>query len=836
MDRPGVEATVEVVPAERVGSTSTGAAPQGVGASLSRLEDPRLLTGHGRYADDVDRPGQAWGYVLRSPLAHARIKSIDVSGALDVDGVYAVLTGDDYRADGLGLMPCVSIPPTITGKTYHATPFPALENEVVRTVGAGVAFVVAKTLAAAIDAAERIVVDYEPLPVVATVEAAIADGAPRVWPEAEGNRCFVHEMGSAKATELAFASAEHVVRARVRNPRVAGNPLEPRTALGWYEEGEQRWNLVTSTANPHRIRLLLAEHIFRVPAHRIHVIAGDVGGGFGTKGGLYPEEILVLWAAQRVGRPVKWVSDRSEAFLSDFNGRDQVADAEMALRRDGTVLALRVNIHHNLGCQLGPSTAHPPLVGARMLSGVYAFPAMHVVIHGIFTNTRTLTTYRGAGRPEATLVVERMLDLSAAELGIDPVEIRRRNFIRPEQMPYTTALKETYDCGEFEAIMDEALKLADWDGFDARRDVSAAQGKLRGRGVSCYIEVCATISERMELRFDSGGGLSILAGTFSYGQGHHTAYAQMVHEWLGVPLSRIRFVQGDTDIIATGRGSFGSRSMTVGGSALRRAADQIIERGQCVAAILLETTPDQLIFERGTYRAREGDKSVTLDRVVKATFAWGAPKPLPPELWSGLEGRGYFSAQPQNYPNGCYVAEVEVEPDTGAVKLVAVAGVDDVGTMINPLILEGQIHGGIAQAAGQALKEQVIHGDDGQLLSGSFTDYAMPQADDFPRFRLGFRPVPTKTNPLGVKGGAETGTIGVPPAIAGAIVDALRPLGVRDISLPATAFKVWTAIHDAQRHHRSQPPDTRFRTYPSEPPPGPDDGDATPAASDNADA
>lgn len=832
--RDGIRSSAEIT--EPIVHGKVEAKPQGIGVALPRLEDPRLLTGHGCFADDVNRPGQAWGYVLRSPIAHARIKGIDVRGALEIDGVYAVLTGEDYMADGLGLMPCVSIPPSITGKTYHATPFPALEPEIVRSVGTGVAFIVAESLAAAIDAAERIVVDYEPLPAVPTVEAAIADGAPLVWPHADGNRCFVHEMGSAEATEHAFAKADYVVRARIRTQRVAGNPLEPRAYLGWYQEGEERWHLVTSTSNPHRIRLLLAEHILKVPAHRIHVVAGDVGGGFGTKGGLYPEEILVLWAARRVGRPVKWVCDRTEAFLSDFNGRDQVADAEMALQKDGAVLALRVDIHHNLGCQLGPSTAHPPLVGSRMLSGVYAFLAMHVKIHGIFTNSRTLTTYRGAGRPEATLVVERMMDLSAAELGIDPVEIRRRNFIRPEQMPYTTAINETYDCGEFEAIMDESLKLADWNGFPARKAVSAAQGKLRGRGLSCYIEVCATISERMELRFDNTGGLTVLAGTFSYGHGHHTAYAQMVHDWLGVPLEKIRFVQGDTDIVATGRGSFGSRSMTVGGSALRRAADQIIERGQRVAAILLDVAVEDLVFEHGTYRSRDGAKAATLDRVAKATFAWGAPKPLPPELWSGLEARGYFSAQPQNYPNGCYVAEVEIDPEIGEVKLVAVTGVDDVGTVVNPLILEGQIHGGAAQAAGQALKEQIVHSEDGQLLTGSFTDYAMPQAQDFPRFRLAFRPVPTKTNPLGVKGGGEAGTVGLPPAIAGAIVDALRPLGVTDISLPATASKVWTAIQQARERHQGQPPGTRFETHPNDPPPGSDDGDANPNPTDNADA
>lgn len=810
--------------------------PHGIGAPLPRLEDARLLTGRGRFADDVNRPGQAWAYVLRSTAAHADIKRIDVSAALDVPGLYAVLTGDDYRADGLGNIPCVSIPPTITGKTYHATPFPPLESERVRAIGSGIALIVAETLAAAIDAAERIVVEYETLPAAPTVEAAIAADAPLVWPDAKSNRCFVHELGDAEATERAFAQADHVVRARVRSQRVAGNPLEPRACIGEYHEGEQRWSLLTSTSNPHRIRLLLAEHILRVPAHRVHVVAGDVGGGFGTKGGLYPEEILVLWAAQRVGRPVKWVSDRSEAFLSDFNGRDQLADAELALKKDGTVVGMRVDLHHNLGCQLGPSTAHPPLVGSRMLSGVYAFPAMHVTINGVFTHSRTFTTYRGAGRPEAALVVERMMDLAAAELGIDPVEIRRRNFITPQQMPYRTAIGERYDCGEFEAVLDDALALADWKGFESRKAISAARGLLRGRGLSCYIEVCATISERMELRFDATGGLAILAGTFSYGQGHHTAYAQMVHQWLGVPLDKVRFVQGDTDVIATGRGSFGSRSMTVGGSALKMACDQIIERGQRVAAILLGTEPEALQFNRGVYRSTESsEREVTLDKVVKATFAWGAPKPLPADLWSGLEGRGYFSADPQNYPNGCYIAEVEIDPATGQVRLAAVTGVDDVGTMINPLILEGQMHGAIAQAAGQALKEIIVHDDEGQLLTGSFTDYAMPQAQDFPRFKLAFHPVPTRTNPLGVKGGAEAGTIGLPPAIIGAIVDALRPLGVVDMTLPANAQTVWKAMQAARAHHAAKPPGTNFESHPH--PPGQrSGGDALPDPSNYDDA
>ena len=770
----------------------------GIGAPLPRREDVRMVTGRGRYADDVRMQGQAYGHVLRSDVAHARIRRINVSGALTVPGILAVLTADDYAQDGWGDIPCLSIPPTITGKTYHATRFPPLAQDRVLAIGSGVAFVVAETLAAAMDAAERIVVEYETLPAAPTVEDAIAPGAPLVWPQAEGNRCFVHELGDAAQTDAAFAQADHVVRARIRSQRVAGNPLEPRTCLGHYDQGTQRWHLTSSTANPHRIRLLLAEHIIRVPAHRVHVVAGDVGGGFGTKGGIYPEEILVVWAAQRVGRPVKWVCDRSEAFLSDFNGRDQIADAEMALRADGTVLGLRVVLNHNLGCQLGPSTAHPPLVGSRMLSGVYAFPAMHVTIQGIFTHSRTLTTYRGAGRPESTLVVERMMELAAAELGMDPIEIRRRNFIRPEQMPYRTAIAETYDCGEFEAILDEALALADWDGFEARRRASEAKGLLRGRGLSMYIEVCATISDRMEIRFDATGGLTILAGTFSYGQGHETSYPQMIHEWLGVPIDRIHFLQGDTDKIANGRGSFGSRSMTVGGSALKTACDEVIEKGRRVAAILLDVPETALRFERGAYHVEGSDQQITLDRVARTTYAWGTPKPLPADLWNGLEGRGFFNANPQNYPNGCYLAEVEVDPETGVVTLDAVSAVDDVGTVINPLVLEGQIHGGIAQAAGQVLKEKIVHAPDGQLLTGSFTDYAMPHAADFPHFKLAMHPVPTRTNPLGVKGGAETGTVGLPPAIVTAIVDALKPLGITDIETPATPLVVWQAIQAAR--------------------------------------
>lgn len=761
-----------------------------------------MLCGRASYADNRWFPGAVRAVVVRSPLAHARIRSLDVSAARQAPGVLAVLTGEDWEGDGLGPIPCVSIPPTVMAGNWFRTPFPALQRDRVLCVGHAIALVVAETQAQALDAAELVNAEYEALPAAATVQAAIAAGAPSVWPERPDNLCFVHETGDRARTDVAFAAARHVTRVRVYNQRVAGNPLEPRVAIGDYDSGEQRFRLVTSTANPHRIRQLLAEHVLRVPAHRIHVVAGDVGGGFGTKGGLYPEEALVVWAARKLERPVKWVSDRSEAFLSDFNGRDQLAEAEMAFDGDGRILGFRVSSWHNLGCQVGPSGAHPPLVGSRMLSGVYDIPAMHVRVHGVLTHSRTLTTYRGAGRPESTFLVERALDQAARELSVDPIELRRRNLIPASKMPFRTAIGETYDCGEFEPLLDKALSLADWKGFEVRRKTSAEQGLLRGRGVALYIEVCATVADRMEIRFDATGGLSVLAGTFSYGQGHETVYAQMLADWLGVPVEDVRVVQGDTDKVSYGRGSFGSRTMTVGGSALRLAADQVIVRGKRIAAHLLEAAEKDLAFERGIFKIAGTDRGVSLCDVARASYAYG--NKLPAEVASGLEGVGYWTANPQNYPNGCYVVEVEVDPDTGVVCLDRVCAVDDFGVVINPLLLEGQIHGSIAQGVGQALNEQVVYDADGQLLTGSFMDYAMPRADDLPRsIALDTRNVPTKGNLLGVKGGAETGTVGAPPAVISAIVDALRPLGVTDIQMPATPHRVWKAIHEAKNTART---------------------------------
>ena len=771
--------------------------PMLIGDPIPRKEDARLLTGRGRFVDDLAVPGMAYAVFVRSPHAHARIVSIDTNDALASPGAIAVLTGADLAVDGIGDIPCASIPPNVMGGKWFHPPFPALARDVVRCVGQEIAIVVAESRALALDAAERVMVEYESLSAAATVAGAIAPNAPLVWAGRPDNLCFIHELGDRAKTASAFVGAHRVVAVDIYNQRVAGSPLEPRGCIGSFDLNEGRYRLVSSAANPHRIRQLLAESVFRIPAHEIHVIAQDIGGGFGTKGGLYPEEVAVLWAAKRVGRPLKWIADRSESFLADFNGRDQLAHAELAFDADGRIRAARIVTHHNLGCQVGPSGGHPPLVGARMLSSVYAIPAMHVTIHGVLTHSRTLTTYRGAGRPEAIYLIEQVLDRAARELAIDPVELRRRNLI--QTLPYRTAVGETYDSGEFAAILDTARERADWAGYAARAADTKQRGLLRGRGLGLYIEVCASLAERLEIRFEPTGDATILAGTFSYGQGHETMYAQMLADWLGLPFDKIRYVHGDTDRVAYGRGSFGSRTATIGGSALRAAADQIIARGTRVAAFLLEASEADITFERGEFSVTGTDRSVNLRAVAKATYQWG--NRLPADLAAGLEGRGYFSATAQNYPNGCYIVEVEVDPETGVVRMDRMVGVDDVGRTLNPLLLDGQVHGSIAQGAGQALLEAVIHDDSGQLLTGSFTDYAMPRADDFPAMNVSTRNVPTATNPLGVKGGAETGTVGVPHAIIAAIVDALAPLGVRTIAMPATSAGVWAAIQAA----RTQP-------------------------------
>lgn len=769
-----------------------------IGTAMPRLEDERILRGHGKYVDDIKMSREVRAYFLRSNIAHGLIKNIDLSAAYGLNGILAIYTADDWIADDMGEIPCVSIPPTITGKKWFKTPFKPLAKDKVICVGQPIAMIVAESLFDAMDAAELIKLEIESLPAVTSVAKALDSNAPLVWPDNGSNICFTHELGSEDGCNAAFSNAYKIVEFETYNQRLASNTLEPRGCLAYYDFGEDRYHLHSSTANPHRIRLLLAENLLRVPAHRVHVVAGDVGGGFGTKGGIYPEEALVTWASKKIGRPIKWICERSESFVSDFNGRDQYARASMALSQDGKVIGLKVESNYNLGCQLGPSTAHPALIGARMLSGVYDIPAMYVLIRGLFTNTQTLTTYRGAGRPEATYIIERLMDLAASELSMSPIEIRKKNLIQPNQMPFKTAINETYDSGNFPQILEKALFLSDVNNFSVRKNDSQKRNLRRGLGVSMYIEVCGTVSDRMEIRFDPTGTATIVAGTFSYGQGHHTSFAQMVADWLGINPRDIRFIQGDTDKVAYGRGSFGSRTMTIGGSALKLASEQIIYLAKEISAFLNKCAVEDLEFKSGYVVPKvEGLKAYSLQDLAKETYKYGTV--LPSNLASGLQGIGYWSAPPQNYPNGCYVVEVEVDEVTGQVRLDRITAVDDVGNIINPLIFEGQVHGGIAQGVGQALMEQIVYDDAGQVVTGSFIDYAMPKAEDFPFFKLDSMPVPTETNLLGVKGGAETGTVGIPPAIINAVVDALSDLGIKDISMPATPVKVWKAIQLAKK-------------------------------------
>ncbi len=706
----------------------------------------------------------------------------------------AVLTGADVAADGLGAMPPAFMPEDVGGPRGHRVARPVLAADVVRHVGDRVAFVVAETPALARDAADLVAVDYEPLPAVVGVEEAVAPGAPAVWPDCPGNVAVRLALGDAAATEAAFARARHVVSLRLVNNRLAANSLEPRAALGDYDPGGDAYTLYTSTQNPHGARTTLAQAVFRIPETRLRVVAPDVGGGFGMKGDCYPEDALVLWAARRCGRPVKWVATRSEALLGDAHGRDQVVSGEMALDADGRILAIRCRALHAFGAYIHGAAAAPLGLFGRLVPNAYAIPAVSATIAAVFTHTSPTTPYRGAGRPEAAYLTERLVDRAAAVLGVDPVELRRRNFIPPEAMPYRTPTGLTYDSGRFADTLDRCLELADWAGFAARRAASERQGRRRGRGVAYTIEESSVFNERMELRCDPGGTVTVVAGTFSHGQGHATVYAQLVADWLGVPPEHVRFVQGDTDQVPFGRGTYASRSSMVGGNALRAAADALIERARGLAAYLLEAAPADLAFADGAFRVVGTDRAIGLREVAAAFYRKGG---VPARFGLGLEASGSFPSDPPNFPNACHACEVEVDPETGAVRLDRYTIVADVGRALNPLICEGQLHGGLAQGIGQALLEEVVYDPAGQLVSGSLGDYALPRADDLPPFTAALDEVPCRTNPLGVKGIGEVGAVGAPPAVVAAVLDALRPLGVDHLDMPLRASAVWARLRRA---------------------------------------
>jgi carbon-monoxide dehydrogenase large subunit len=769
----------------------------GIGQPVRRVEDHRFLTGRARYVDDVNLPRQAQGALVLSPHPHARLRRVDVSRAIAAPGVIGVLTGADAAREKLGGIPPNFMPEDMGGPKGYRTFRPVLVADKARHVGERVAFVVAETAAQAREAAELVEVDYEPLPAAVTVEDAITDGAERIWEDWTSNVAFALMMGNQEATDAAFAGARHVVSLRLRNNRLSANALEPRGAIGDYDPAENSYTLYTSTQNPHGVRTVLAQAVFRIPETKLRVIAQDVGGGFGMKGDVYPEEALVLWASRRCGRPVKWIQTRSEGLLGDDHGRDQVVRGEMALDEHGKILAIRAQALHAVGAYVAGASVVPVLYALKLIPNAYVVPSVHVMTKAVFTNTAPTGPYRGAGRPEAVYLTERLLDRAAAVIGIDPVEIRRRNFIAPGAMPYAGPTGFVYDSGDFAVTMDRCLELADGTGFASRRAASETHGKRRGRALSYYIEDCGVFNDRMELRFDPSGNVTIVAGTFSHGQGHATTYAQMVCDWLGVPFENIRLVQGDTSQVSFGRGTYASRSAMIGGSALKAAADAIVEKARPLAAHLMEAAAADVVFTEGKFQVVGTDRALPLVDVAKAFYR---PVGLPKQFGIGLEASGAYAAEPQSFPNGAHVCEVEVDPDTGEVIIDRYIVVDDVGRVINPLICEGQIQGGLAQGIGQALLEHVVYDrESGQLLSGTFAEYAMPRSDDLPPFTLDFHEAPCTTNPLGVKGVGEAGSVGAPPTVINAILDALRPLGVNHIDMPATPATIWERVRAARK-------------------------------------
>ncbi|MDE0058358.1 MAG: xanthine dehydrogenase family protein molybdopterin-binding subunit [Defluviicoccus sp.] len=767
-----------------------------IGNAVPRTEDPRLLSGGGRYVDDIDLPGLCRAHILRSPHAHAAIRGIDADAARAMPGVHAVLTGADYAASGLGTIQAQLVLKTRDGAPMVRPPFAPLAIGRAVHVGEAVAVVIADTLARARDAAEAVDVDFEPLDANVDTAAADAEATPALWPEAPRNESFVHFLGDRGAMEAGFARAAHVVERRFAISRVTSNTMEPRAFLGDVDRAG-RHTLHAAVHYPHRIRSALARDIFRLPENRVRVIANDVGGSFGLRGGMYPEQILVLWASRETGRPVKWTCERSEGLISDHQGRDNVTDAALALDDAGNFLAMRVRTRVNIGAYVASMAGGPATANLGTLAGTYVTPSIHVETAGVFTNTNPTCPYRGAGRPEAAYVIEQLIDAAARRLGRDPVGLRRQNTIPEDAMPFRTGLVFEYDCGAFEKNLDRALELAGHAGFEPRRRAARSRGRLRGIGISNTIERAGAPSqERALLRFDPSGTATLFVGTISHGQGHETVYKQIVCQTLGIDPATLRVAEGDSDALSIGGGTGGSRSATLGGSAVLRAAGKIVDQARPIAAHLLEAAPDDLEFADGSFRIAGTDRSVKLVEAARAAYL---PARLPAEMEPGLEAGAGYVARVENFPNGCHVCEVEIDPDTGETRIVDYCVVDDVGTVLNPLLLKGQIHGGVAQGLGQAVMERIVFDGSGQNLSGSFMDYAMPRADDMCGFKVEANPVPTATNPLGVKGAGEAGTVGALPAVTSAILDALAPLGVEAIDMPASPETVWRAIERARR-------------------------------------
>lgn len=763
-----------------------------VGDAVRRREDRRLLCGTGAYVDDLTFENLVHAVMVRSPHPHASIHSVDVDAAATLPGVIGVYRARDVIEDGLGEIPCVPM----QHPTMWVPDYPLLCHDTVRFQGDAVAMVVAETLGSAIQAAELVDVEYQALAALTDVSQALSAAAPRVHAESQSNLCFEFEQGDEACVEDAFGRAAHVTTLRLVNNRVVPSALEPRGALGVYDAESERFTLYTGTQTPHLTQQSLAKDVLKIPPERLRVVVNDVGGGFGAKAPLYREQALVLWAAGKIGRPVKWTAERTESFSCDTHGRDTVTDAALAIDREGRMLGLRVQVLANMGAYLSYYAPIPATGGIVAFAGLYRIPAIHVHVDAAFTHTVMMDAYRGAGRPEAIYVVERLVDKAARELGMSPLELRRRNYIASSEMPYQTALGTVYDSGAFEENMDRAVQLADWAGFGQRRTTSEDLGRRRGIGMATYVERAGGgLDDSAEIVLDEQGRATALLGTMSTGQGHETAYAQLVADALGLPMERVTVVQGDTDRVSSGRGTFGSRSLPIGGSALVLAAERLIERAKHIAAHQLEVHADDVDFAGGEFRVTGTDRKLGWGEVARSVHD---AMDLQSDAGPGLSESASFKPTHPTFPNGCHICEIEIDPDTGELEINRYTAVDDFGRIINPMLVDGQVHGGIAQGVGQAMLEQTVYcPQTGQLLSGSLMDYCLPRADDFPDFDSSCNEVPCLNNPLGVKGCGEAGAIAAPPALMNAIVDALAPLGVAHLDMPATPARIWEALAKA---------------------------------------
>jgi carbon-monoxide dehydrogenase large subunit len=774
-----------------------------IGARVQRKEDYRFLTGAGQYTDDVALPNQSYAAFVRSPHGHAKIRSIDFQKAKAADGVLAVYTGADLAAAKVGGLPCGWLITDVDGQPMKEPHFPPLAQGKVRHVGERVAVVIAETLALARDAAELVEVEYEVLPAVCDAAKARSEGAAALHEIAPDNTCYVWALGDKGAVEAAFAKAAHVTKLEFVNNRLIPNAIEPRAANGQYSRADESYTLYVSSQNPHVERLLMTAFVLGLPESKVRVVAPDVGGGFGSKIFLYAEDVVVTWAAKQLNRPVKWTAERSESFTSDAHGRDHVTVAELALDKDGKFLAMRVRTTANLGAYLSTfASCVPTILYATLLAGQYTTPAIYCEVTGVFTNTAPVDAYRGAGRPEATYLVERLVETAAREMKVDPLDLRRRNFIR--KFPYQTPVALCYDIGNYEATLDAATKMADVPGFSKRKEASLRNGKLRGIGYACYIEACgiapsnvagslgarAGLFEAGEIRVHPTGTVTVFTGSHSHGQGHETTFAQVVGDRLGLPMESVEIVHGDTSKVLFGMGTYGSRSIAVGGSAIVKALDKIVAKGKKIAAHLMEAAEGDIEYDKGVFKVAGTDKKKSFGEVAFAAYV---PHNYPlDKLEPGLNENAFYDPANFTFPSGSYVCEVEVDRDTGDTRVVAFTAVDDFGKVINPMIVEGQVHGGLAQGIGQALTEGCRYDETGQLLTGSFADYSIPRASDVPLFQLDTRETPCTHNPLGVKGCGEAGAIGAPAAVMNAITDAL---GVKDLAMPATAQTVWRSLN-----------------------------------------